>query len=128
LEEKPGYFSRVVLLSGVNRGRQPGEIYTYRWNGALPDAEEIQQRVCEAVTGILGVDNLLIIAGHFRVWPDEVAVVEVEPCEEEWGADFSLSVQAAVPSIIQAVRALALEPLDGLPADPLHREERLIKV
>jgi len=118
LEEKPGYYGRVVLISGVNRGREPGEIYAYRWNRALPDAQEIHERICEAVTGIIGVDNLLIIGGHFGIWPDEVAVVEVEPCEEEFGADLSEQVSRAVPTIISLVHRLALCSIDDLPTDP----------
>jgi hydrogenase maturation protease len=119
LEEKPGYFSRVVLLSAVNREREPGAVYAYMWNGALPGPEEIHQRVCEAVTGIIGIDNLLIIGSHFKVWPEEVVVVEVEPCEEEFGADLSAPVSAAAPRIVDLVRDLALGPLDGLSDDPL---------
>ena len=119
LEEKPGYFSRVVFLSAVNRDREPGAVYAYMWNGALPDPEEIHQRVCEAVTGIIGIDNLLIIGSHFEVWPEEVVVVEVEPCEEEFGADLSALVSAATPRIVELVRDFALGPLDGLSGDPL---------
>ncbi|HET9495904.1 MAG TPA: hydrogenase maturation protease [Chloroflexia bacterium] len=119
LEEKPGYFSRVVLLSAANRGREPGAVYAYRWDGALPDPEEIHQRVCEAVTGIIGIDNLLIIGSYFKVWPAEVVVVEVEPCEEEFGAELSAPVSAAATRIVDLVRDLTLGPLDGLSADPL---------
>ncbi|MBF6613267.1 MAG: hydrogenase maturation protease [Chloroflexi bacterium] len=118
LQEKPGYYSRIILLSGVTRNREPGAVYTYRWNGTLPAADEIQQRVCEAVTGIIGLDNLLIIGEYFGVWPAEVAVIEVEPCEEEFGAELSDRVAAAVPAILSSVRKMALGPLDGLPASP----------
>lgn len=118
LEETPGYFNRVVFLSAVKRDREPGSVCLYRWDHALPDATEIHERVCEAVTGIIGLENLLIIGGHFRVWPAEVAVVEVEPCDEEFGAELSEPVQAAVPFLLDAVRKLALEPLDGLSANP----------
>ena len=126
LEEKPGLYSRVVLISAVNRGREPGGVYAYRWNGALPGAEEIHERICEAVTGIIGLDNLLIIGTHFGVWPDEVAVVEVEPCEEEFGAELSEPVSAAVPTIIEMVRELALGTLDDLPGGPFTGVSREI--
>jgi hydrogenase maturation protease len=114
LEEKPGYYDRVVLISGIKREREKGETYAYRWDRVLPDDREIHERICEAVTGIIGVDNLLIIGGHFGVWPDEVAVVEVEPCEEEFGAELSELVSRAVPAIIDLVRQLAL----GSPGSP----------
>ncbi len=115
LEEKPGHFDRVILVAGVARGREPGSINVYRWDGALPCAEEIQQRVCEAVTGIIGLDNLLIIGGHFGVWPAQVEVIEVEPQDEEFGAELSAPVAAAVPLVLEVVRRLALAPLDDLP-------------
>lgn len=124
LEEKPGYFSRVVLLSAIRRGREPGAVYTYRWDGSLPDTEEIQQRVGEAVTGIIDVDNLLIIGGYFGIWPDEVAVVEVEPCEEAFGEEFSEPVQASIPFVIQSVGEAALGSLDQLSADPFRVQPR----
>ena len=110
LQEKPGCYSRVILISAANRGREPGAVYAYRWGGELPGAGEIHERVCEAVTGIIGIDNLLIIGSYFGVWPEEVAVVEVEPCEEEFGAELSAPVRAAVPRIVELVRDLALAP------------------
>src|SRR5688500_3197632 len=117
LEEKPCYYERVVLISGIKREREPGDIYAYRWNRALPNAQEIHERICEAVTGIIGVDNLLIIGGHFGIWPDEVVVVEVEPCEEEFGAELSEPVSRAVPRIIALVHQLALDSIEWLPTE-----------
>src|SRR5512141_611033 len=51
LQDRPGYYQRLVLISSVQRGREPGGMYAYRWNGELPGAEEIQARIGEAVTG-----------------------------------------------------------------------------
>ncbi len=115
LQEKPGYYSRVLFLAGVKRDREPGSVYAYRWDGVLPDAEEIQERVCEAVTGIIGLDNLLIIGGYFGVWPKDVVVIEIEPQDEEFGPELSRPVEAVVPTVLAMARRLALEPLDGLP-------------
>ncbi len=111
-------YDRVVLLGAVGRGRQPGQIYSYRWDGSLPDREEIQLRVTEAVTGVISLDNLLIVGGYFGIWPPAVVVVEVEPREEDWGPEFSEPVQAAITSLIKAVHSAALEPLDGLSTSP----------
>lgn len=125
LEEKPGHFGRVVLLSAVKRGREPGGVYAYRWDGALPEAEEIQQRVAEAVTGIIDIDNLLIIGGYFGIWPGEVAVVEVEPLHEEFGEEFSEPVQDAIPLVIATVRAATLGSLDRWTTDPFRMQPAL---
>jgi len=114
LEDRPGHFTRAVLISAASRGREPGGVRIYRWDGTLPDPENIQVRVTEAVTGIISLDNLVVIGGHFRVWPSELVAVEVEARDEEWGSDFSAPVDAAIPSLIEMVRRLALKPLEPL--------------
>ena len=111
--EAPPY-DRVVLFGAVGRGRQPGEIYCYRWDGSLPDREEIQMRVSEAVTGVISLDNLLIVGGYFTIWPPDVVVVEVEPCDEDWGPEFSEQVQAAIAPLIKAIQLAALAPFAGI--------------
>ena len=111
--EVPPY-ERVVLFGAVGRGRQPAQIYLYRWDGRLPDPEEIQMRVSEAVTGVISLDNLLIVGGHFGIWPPDVLVVEVEPSDEDWGPEFSEPVQAALAPLIKALQRAALGPLDGI--------------
>src|SRR5438270_7929866 len=100
--EAPPY-ERVVLVSAVGRSRQPGQVYCYRWDGCLPDRDEIQARVAEAVTGVISLDNLLIVGGFFGIWPPNVVVVEVEPRDEDWGPEFSESILAAVDSLIGAI-------------------------
>ncbi|MFL5699919.1 MAG: hypothetical protein ACJ797_22805 [Ktedonobacteraceae bacterium] len=111
--EEPPY-DRVVLVGAVGRSRQPGQVYCYRWDGCLPDRDEIQARVAEAVTGVISLDNLLIIGGFFGIWPPNVVVVEVEPRDEDWGLEFSEPVQAAIIPLIEAVKLAALAPLDEL--------------
>jgi len=115
--EAPPY-DRVVLFGAVGRGRQPGQVYCYRWDGRLPMHEEIQMRVTEAVTGVISLDNLLIIGGYFGIWPPDVVMVEVEPCDGDWGPEFSAPVQAAIIPLIKAIHQAALEPSDGLPTSP----------
>jgi hydrogenase maturation protease len=103
-------YERVVLLAGVTRGREPGRMYRYRWDGALPDAAEIQARICEAGAGVIDLDHLLVIAQHFGALPDDVVVIELEPVHSA-GAD-SLSPQAAarLSEAIELVRGEALAP------------------
>lgn len=112
-------FDRVVLVGAVGRSRQPGQVYCYRWDGRLPDRDEIQMRVAEGVTGVISLDNLLIVGGYFGIWPPDLVVVEVEPRDEDWGSDFSEPVQAAIDTMIQAVQLAAIAPLDGLSPSPL---------
>ncbi len=108
-------YDRIVFVGAVARGRVRGEVYRYRWDGILPDAEEIQARVAEAVTGVISLDNLLIIAGYFGVLPEEVVLVEIEPVVEEWGDTFTPLVAQVLPHAESLVREAALGPLPAVP-------------
>ena len=125
LEEASPRFARAVLVAAVERpGRRPGTVVAYRWDGALPGAEEIQRAVSEAVTGVIALDNTLVIARHFGGLPDEVAVVEIEPVVHEFGEAFSPEVAAVFDALRELVASLArddaaaarlpLAPLGGL--------------
>lgn len=112
LESEPGdrRFDRVVFVSAVNRiGRQPGDVVAYRWSGTLPPDEAVQRAVAEAVTGIIALDNTLVIGTYFKTLPASVCVVEIEPLAHEFGSDLSPEVAAAVPRACEAIRALLAE-------------------
>jgi hydrogenase maturation protease len=105
LEERPDY-DRIIFVGAVTRGRAPGSVHAYRWDHVLPSAKEIQDRVSEAVTGIISLDNLLIISEAFHALPDDVHVVELEPADENWGEGFSPEVEAKLPEIEEAIWSL----------------------
>lgn len=71
-------YNRVVLIAAVQRGRAFGSVIPRRWTGGKLPVMAVQDRIFEAVTGIVSVDNLLVIGAHFEIWPDEVIVIEVE--------------------------------------------------
>jgi hydrogenase maturation protease len=102
LQERAPY-DRVVLVSAVRRERAPGSVESYRWDGRLPSADEIQARVSEAVTGVISLDNTLVVCGAFGGFPPDVRVVEVEPADDDWGEGFSPEVQAAMGAVMEAV-------------------------
>jgi hydrogenase maturation protease len=109
LQDADPPFDRLVLVAAVRRGRVPGQVTVYRWDGRLPAAEEIQARVAEAVTGVISLDNLLVIAGFFNTLPADVSVLEVEPEDEGWGEGLSDPVRTARRDVMEAVRALGLD-------------------
>lgn len=111
LEDRPPY-ERMILIAGVQRNREAGQIYRYQWDRRLPEPDEIQKRVGEAVTGVISLDNLLIIAEYFKALPEEVVIFEVEAEDEESGWGFSPKVAAAVEEVIAAVRQEALNELE----------------
>lgn len=95
-------YDRIVLISSVRRGREPGTVTVYRWDKRLPDSNGIQDRVAEAVTGVISLDNTLIVSEALGALPDDVRVVEVEPGPEGWGEGFSAEVEARLEDVLEA--------------------------
>lgn len=102
LQERDPY-DRVVFVAAVRRGRDPGTVETYRWDGELPSPSEIQGYVGEAAVGLISLDGHLIVCGALGGLPPDVRVVEVEPGEEGWGEGFSPRVAARLDDIEEAV-------------------------
>ena len=71
-------YDRAVLIGAVQRGRPVGTVCGAVWMGGALGPQLLQERIFEAVTGIVSLDNLLIIGEHFAIWPREVITVEVE--------------------------------------------------
>ena len=102
LQDRPAY-DRIVLVGAIARDREPGTVTAYRWDHALPSDKDIQERVSEAVTGVISLDNLLIVTEAFGAFPRDVRVVEVEPADEGWGEGFSPVVEAKLAEIEEAI-------------------------
>lgn len=100
-------FARLVVVGAARRGRRAGSVATYRWDGVLPDPERIQDRVSEAVTGVIDLDNLLVVLRAFGAAPGEVFVVEIEPAVEAMGEALSPRVRRAAEKAGRIARRLA---------------------
>ena len=105
LVDRPAY-DRVVIVGAIKRGREPGTVKAYRWDHQLPPPKDVQDRVSEAATGVISLDNLLIVTEQFGGFPDDVWVVEVEPEDESWGDGFSETIEAKLPEIEETVWSL----------------------
>lgn len=108
-------FTRLVLLSAAARGRTPGAVTAYRWDQTLPDPEQIQARVAEAVTGVIDLDNLLIVTGAFGAAPPDIFVVEIEPVAEAMGERLSPAVARGADEAEEIARNIALSPGTPVP-------------
>ena len=98
-------FDRVILLSAIERhNRNVGDITIYRWGGKLPGEEMIQRCIGDAVTGVISVENLLIIGEYFKIWPNETIFVDVEPGAEQAGENLTLEMQKAIPELMMALK------------------------
>jgi hydrogenase maturation protease len=104
-------FDRAVIVAAVQRaGRTPGDLTAYVWDRALPGADEIQAAVSEAVTGVIALDNTLIVAQHFAAWPRDVVVIEMQPATSEFGDELSQAAAQALPRACEVVRSVATDP------------------
>ncbi len=78
-------YDRFVLITAIDRDLPNGTVTCRRWLGGDMDVIAIQDRVFEAVTGVISMDNLLVIGDHFGVWPEEVITVEAQLQDTAFG-------------------------------------------
>lgn len=101
-------FQKVIILCAIERAeREIGDITVYKWLGHLPDEEQIQACVGDAATGVISVENLLVIGEYFKIWQDEVYLVDVEPGPEVAGEKWTPKMEAAIPEVISTIKRLA---------------------
>ena len=69
---------RLVLVGAASVSVKPGRVRAYRWMGGKLPEQAVQERVYEAVTGIVDIENTLVIGEYFGIWPAECFVVEAD--------------------------------------------------
>lgn len=112
LQRRPRY-AAGIFVTGATRGRPPGSVACRRWEPSPITADELQDRVVEGLTGVISLDNLLYICGHFGALPSEVIVVEVEPADEGWGEGTSEPGARALDEAAALVRAEVMRLLSA---------------
>ena len=117
---------RLVLVGAASVSSSPGRVRAFRWMGGSLPAQVMQERMYEAVTGIIDIENTLIIGAHFGVWPDEAYSVEVDLAADTfgrmviadsqgWASDATLadhlgfSPADAIAALVDAAVALAVD-------------------
>jgi len=108
LEDSPGKYDRAILLSAVERGRSPGMLELYQWQPPELNVDLVQERINEGVTGVISLDNLLIICNYYAVLPPDVICLEVEPVNHDFGSEFSPLVASRVEAALELSRHEAL--------------------
>ena len=111
--ENPPFEKVIILCAQEHSGREIGEIDVFQWKGNLPDEEQIQACVGDAATGVISVENLLVIGEYFKIWNDEVYLVDVEPGTEVAGEKWTEEMEAAIPDIISIIKRLTYKGVDG---------------
>ena len=113
LQELPaGERFDLVILAGVLQrpGRKRGTLAVYRWDHVLPSPELIHDSVTEAVTGIIALDNTLIVGRYFNAWPTTVVAVELEPGAQGSGDELTRSAERALGRASARVADLIADP------------------
>jgi len=107
-QDFPGKYDRVVFVSAAERaGRKPGTLDVYQWDFAPLDEEVVQECVAESVTGIISLDNLMMILQYFKALPGEVEVIEIEPVDSSIGFECSPEITARFDEFSKIVREKA---------------------
>jgi hydrogenase maturation protease len=96
-------FDAAILVAAIARGRPPGSVTRLVWSAPQMTGEAVQEAIAEAVTGVIGLDTLLVVLGYFAALPPRVIVIELEPRDEDWGPDFSPVVQTALDEAVHLV-------------------------
>ena len=97
-------YAATIFIAAVHRDRPPGTVTRSRWMFPEIAPDALQERVAEAVTGVISVDNLLHICGHFGALPADVTVIEIEPTDDGWGEELSTEGQRALDSAVALAR------------------------
>ncbi|GAC1320324.1 MAG: hydrogenase maturation protease [Chloroflexota bacterium] len=96
-------FDALILCASVARGRAPGSVTRVAWSAPPTTGEAVQAAIAEAVTGVISLDTLLTVLGYFAALPARVVVIEVEPRDDDWGAEFSPLVAAALEESVRVI-------------------------
>ena len=106
-------YAAAVFVAGSKRDRPGGSVETRRWDFPTIAPDALQDRIVEGLTGVISLDNLLHICGHFGALPPEVTLVVVEPVDDGWGEGTSEAGGRAVDEATAAVRAEVMRLLSS---------------
>jgi hypothetical protein len=119
---------RLVLIGAAATSRAPGRVEAFRWEGGSLPQRALQDRIYEAVTGIVELENTLAIGAHFGVWPEATWTVEADlPADsfqrmviadsEGWADDAALTAHLGFSParVTAALAALTTAVLRGAP-------------
>lgn len=106
-QDYPNKYEKVIFVSAAERQeRGKGKLITYRWDFPQKTEAEVQDCVNESVTGIISLDNLLTILTYFKVLPQIVEVMELEPIDTEIGFECSPEIEARFDEFTEIIRNL----------------------
>jgi hydrogenase maturation protease len=111
-QDQPGRFDQAIFVGAMQReDAGPGELRTYRWDPDELSEGVVQERVAEGVTGVVSLENLLMILDYFGVLPHQTLVIEFEPLVAEWGLELSPAGNLRLAEVIETIGTLVQNAL-----------------
>ena len=102
------FFSGMTTVIGFSSlffaGKISNTLDVSKWDFAPLDEEVVQECVAESVTGIISLDNLMMILQYFKALPPEVIVMDIEPVSSEIGFECSPEITARFAEFEEIVR------------------------
>lgn len=96
---------KVILVGAMPREDvPPGTLRRYKLDLTPPPPEEVHERLGEAVGGIIDLDHTLAVVRHWKGFPDDTVVIEVEPADRAFGLGFSAEIEGVVDQVLDMVR------------------------
>ena len=89
---------RVILVDAADVGRSPGEFVRF-----TPDEARLLGDDAHLSVHAGGLRDALMLAQALEVLPDEVIIWGVQPANLDWNSALSPEVEAALPSLVEAV-------------------------
>ena len=99
-------YEHVVFLTAEIRDRIPGTLDIYRYQSGDETPERVQDYIGEAGGGVVAIDPLLSIAGHFKVLPYHTWVIELEPKKTEHDDSIDDCLDRLFPQVVEQVRLM----------------------
>jgi hydrogenase maturation protease len=86
-------YERCIFIAAEPRGRKPASIhvYPYQFDEKNFDPLRVHDHMFEAVAGVISIDLLLVVAGHFKALPKDTWVIELEPANVNFADGQGLS-------------------------------------
>ena len=81
-----------------------GTIRRYQLDLTPPEDDDVQERLAEAIGGVIDLDHTLAIVRWGKGFPADTVVIEVEPADRSFGLGFSEEVEASVDKVLALVR------------------------
>jgi hypothetical protein len=109
----------TLILAGADpRGRPPATVERRRLERAVLTPADVHGAVSDAVQGYVAIDLVLDVANGLDALPPRVISIEVEPVRTESDPTLSAEVEAAIPELLELIRAeVRRAPLLALTAE-----------